>query len=522
MNYFPPIMDQLLFKGDEAFKKGNLRKALKDYTYALQKDSNNVPLLVRICACESSLEKYEDLLTTSEQILKKDKKCIEGYYFKAISLLQTKKLKESKNTLLVGLAIDEKSEKLKELLKQVDIELSLDPKKSLELKELGNDFFNKGKYPEAIEQYELAMKQNPKDFNLYHNKGFCLQKLGQLDLAIQFFSIAIELNPKLLKSFYKLGQCYYEKKELVNSIEILKRGLDIELNTEIKLFYEKVVSEIEIRAKELIEQGTEEMKSDKLIESFNFYQKAYDIYKVTKNQKGERNVLSQLGVIYTQNQEYEKALYHFNLCLNLDKELDDKEGESMTHVNIGSIYLLMKNLESSLKHYNSAFKIQTKIQKLDPTLLKNLSFLHQQKIEFDKSIYYLDLLAKQDEKDYQTLIQIAAIYEKINNLIKAKEYYDKSLKIKELGKVYLNYGAILENENEYQKSIECFFKSLELFQKESDENGICLSYLNLGILYLKLKDKESSIKYFKKSLEFTKDEKMKFGILENLKKSESL
>lgn len=514
-------MDKLQVAGDEAFKKGNLKRALKDYIYALKNDQNNISLLKKIATCECSLEKYEDLLTTTEKMLKIDKKSIEGYYFKAIGFLQTKRIKESKEILLLGLEIDPKNEKLNELLKQLNIELSIDPKKSLEIKEIGNSLFSQNKFSEAIEKYELSMKYNPKDFNLYHNKGFCLQKLGKIDLAIEFFKIAIELNPKLVKSFYKLGQCYYEKNQIVNCIDILRAALEIEVNQDLKTFFEKVISEYEKKASEHLDLGDQEMKKGLLVEGFHQYQKAYDIYKVTKNLKGERESLNKLGIIYNQNLEYEKALYHFELCLKLDKELDDKEGESLSHVNIGSVYFLMKKLDNSLKHYNSAYKIQKKMNQLDKTLLKNLAILHQQMNELENSIFYLEELSK-IEKDEKILISIGTLYERINKNDKAKEYYNEALKIKENGKVYLNYGSILEQEKDYQGSISKFLKSKEIFEREKDENGLCLSNLNLGILHYKIGKKKESIEYYNESLKHTKDEKMKFGIEENIKKSEAL
>ena len=54
----------------------------------------------------------------------------------------------------------------------------------------------------AIKHYTEALKLNPKDTNVYHNRALAKQKMGDFDGAIQDYTEALKLNPEDANVFY--------------------------------------------------------------------------------------------------------------------------------------------------------------------------------------------------------------------------------------------------------------------------------------------------------------------------------
>ncbi len=59
----------------------------------------------------------------------------------------------------------------------------------------GREYSNKGNYDQAIVNFSIAIKFNPKDAGSYSSRANIYQTKGMYDKAISDFSKAIELNP---------------------------------------------------------------------------------------------------------------------------------------------------------------------------------------------------------------------------------------------------------------------------------------------------------------------------------------
>jgi tetratricopeptide (TPR) repeat protein len=72
----------------------------------------------------------------------------------------------------------------------------------------GNAYRDKGQYDRAIQDYDEAIRLDPKYADAFNNRGYTYNAKGQYDRAIKDFDEAIRLNPHLVAAFVNRGYSY--------------------------------------------------------------------------------------------------------------------------------------------------------------------------------------------------------------------------------------------------------------------------------------------------------------------------
>jgi hypothetical protein len=80
-----------------------------------------------------------------------------------------------------------------------------DPKNAAARTELGNLYFDAGRYGEAIPWYAEALKLSPRDVNVSTDLGVCYYYTNQADRAITQFDYSLSLDAKHLKTLLNKG-----------------------------------------------------------------------------------------------------------------------------------------------------------------------------------------------------------------------------------------------------------------------------------------------------------------------------
>jgi tetratricopeptide (TPR) repeat protein len=70
-----------------------------------------------------------------------------------------------------------------------------------------------GRYDQAIQAFDQALKLKPKDPALITYKGIVYYAKGQNDRAMPLFEEAIKLNPNFGRAYYQRGMIYYNQKK---------------------------------------------------------------------------------------------------------------------------------------------------------------------------------------------------------------------------------------------------------------------------------------------------------------------
>lgn len=204
--------------------------------------------------------------------------------------------------------------------------------------------------------------------------------------------------------------------------------------------------------------------------------------------------------------------------LQIQEEIDDKEGMVSTLINIGFIYESQGNIPLALDFYHKSLKIcaQIKDKVGEANALNNIAVIYQKQSDAKALEYYQRSLTIYNELHDEIGISssynnLGSIYELKKDPLKALEYYTKSLEIKEklgnkrgIAESLNNIGSVYRSQGNNDKALEYYMKSLKLMQELDNKYGIATTYSNIGNLYLAQNKLPKALEYGLKAMELSK------------------
>lgn len=137
--------------------------------------------------------KYEAAVRDLRQAVEQQPNSDDAHYALALALTEIKQLNE---------AIEE--------FKQV-LALTIDPDlKIFSCYNMGNAYFDLGKYVEAIESYKAAIEIDPTLANPHNNLGLAYAATSKVNEATAEFAEAVRLKPDYAEAHYNLGVAYLQ------------------------------------------------------------------------------------------------------------------------------------------------------------------------------------------------------------------------------------------------------------------------------------------------------------------------
>jgi len=107
--------------------------------------------------------------------------------------------------------------------------------------QLGNDYYEKGEYEKAIENYNMAILLNPIFSEAYFNRALSYYQLKNFEKSAADYSKAAELDPNNPIIYNNRGDTYYRKQDFNNAIKDYDKA--ISLNPDyLKAFYNRGLS----------------------------------------------------------------------------------------------------------------------------------------------------------------------------------------------------------------------------------------------------------------------------------------
>ncbi len=218
-----------------------------------------------------------------------------------------------------------------------------------------------------------------------------------------------------------------------------------------------------------------------------------------------------LGNSYYKNNEFNNAIK----ALDTYTEYDNKD--SKAYYTKGLSYENMDDYDNALRN----FLIVTKITPKDPIVHLEIANLYKKKKSTVNAVEYYRKTYKLDKNIIDAYLGEGNIYLEIKDYKKAKDVFEKGLKIKAdarlkrglakaEGILYFRKARNFFKDNKFGKAEENFLKSIKLLPTHYDAN-----YL-LGYTYFKQKKFDEAVKFFKKAIEINKEKKEPYLMLASI------
>ncbi|MBN1384567.1 MAG: tetratricopeptide repeat protein [Elusimicrobia bacterium] len=177
-----------------------------------------------------------------------------------------------------------------------------------------------------------------------------------------------------------------------------------------------------------------------------------------------------MGMVYSERNEYKKALEMINHALKIDP--DYLEGRSA----LASVYHDMGDYETAFKIYRKM--AERKQYEYNKAPFINLGMIYKIKKQYKESIENFNKAIEMNPLSADSYAHIAEIYEWHGKLDEAQRYYEKSVYINPDNHIPLNaLGIIYGQKNMPLRALECLKKAVKIKPDSPD------IHFNLGYLY---------------------------------------
>jgi cytochrome c-type biogenesis protein CcmH/NrfG len=99
--------------------------------------------------------------------------------------------------------------------------------------DLGNLYFDAGRFPDAVEWYEAALKIHPKDVNVSTDLGIAYYYMNQPERALAQFDRSLSVDPDHAKTLLNVGIVRaFGKQDLKGAVEVWQKVLVVAPSSE--------------------------------------------------------------------------------------------------------------------------------------------------------------------------------------------------------------------------------------------------------------------------------------------------
>ena len=252
--------------------------------------------------------------------------------------------------------------------------------------------------------------------------------------------------------------------------------------------------------------------------ALKYYQLAADGYKKVNNRQRLINTIVNIGTVYGQTCNYDKALSNFQQSLLMSNELKDTLRICNSLTNIGLVYTALKEYKSALSNFEKVLDIATKLKDTyyiasSLNKISNLyTILQKYKLSLKYNLRALELLNKKKNKEFSAYVttDIGETYKKLDNMNMALKYFgdayllSKGFEDKFLeSHILFNIGDIYINKKNFDKAKEYLDNAEKIATVVENKETLKDIYESFSKYYSETKDYQNALVYYKQFKEIT-------------------
>jgi tetratricopeptide (TPR) repeat protein len=234
-----------------------------------------------------------------------------------------------------------------------------------ELKEIGNGFFDSGKFNEALKYYSLAIERNSFYTEAYDLRGVTRFQLFQIEQAKEDLLTAIGITPDYHLAYYHLGELEVSLHNFPLAENYIEKALSIENGNVIYLTYYAFIKLSLNKDQECIDacntilqdypndKWALEYRASSYLRLEKFQESIKDYIKLLEGDRTNGFYFNNIGYAYSKMGYLEKARKNLLLAIDLNP------GNAYPYNNLGFVCYLEKDFAGALELINKSLTLDS-------------------------------------------------------------------------------------------------------------------------------------------------------------------
>jgi tetratricopeptide (TPR) repeat protein len=255
----------------------------------------------------------------------------------------------------------------------------------------------KGEHDRAIQDYNEALRYNPKDAVAYHNRGLSYAAKGERDRAIQDYNAALKLNPSNAAVFNNRGLAWVATGHRDRAIRDFDES--IRLNPKVAAVYHN-------RGRSYAAKGDR----DRAMRDYDEGIRLDPNHALAYRNRGQ---------CHAANGDHDQAVRDYSAAIKLNPK------DAIAYHNRGLSFAAKGEVGRAIKDYDEAIKLNPK----DVIALNNRGLAHAARGDRDRAIDDYNEAIRLNPKDGLVYFNRGAVYENSGDRARAKDDYNTALSL---------------------------------------------------------------------------------------------